>query len=124
LDALPIGQPWLTVLDDSRQVQGIIAVSDVVRGYRTAVRADARRLSAISANSTISELRVSAQSPLVGRTIAAAGLPEGTVVISILRADGVLFGTGSLQLQADDVLTVLARPDRAEQLRMMLEPIN
>ena len=72
IDALPEGRPWLTVLDDQRRVRGILAISDVVRAYHSALQADARRMSHVSANASIADLRIGEGSPLAGRTIGEA----------------------------------------------------
>lgn len=120
VDALPQGQPWLPVLDDERRVHGIIAFSDVVRGYRRAVRADASRLARVASNASIYEHRIAPDAPAVGATIADAGLPDGTIVVSVLRGDTVHYDVGHLVLQPEDVLTVLARPQTDDAITELL----
>ncbi len=120
IDALPEGRQWLTVLDDRRDVCGILAISDVVRAYHTALQADARRMSHVSANAGIADVRLSAESPLAGRSIADAVLPDGAIVVSIRRGDSVLRGVGTAVLQAGDQLTVLARPERLAAVRSLV----
>jgi H+/Cl- antiporter ClcA len=120
IEALPEGHGWLTVLDDGRQVRGILAITDVVRAYHAALRADSRRLSHVSANAGIAEIAVGDDSPLVGHTLGERTLPEGTIVVSVRRADSVLIGLGTVALRAGDLVTVLARPDRMAGVRALL----
>jgi H+/Cl- antiporter ClcA len=122
VDALPQGQPWLTVLDDERRVRGIVAFSDVVRGYRRAARADASRLARVASNASIYEHRITPDAPAVGRSIADAGLPDGTIVVSVLRDDTVHYDVGHLTVQPNDVLTVLARPQTNQAITELLGP--
>jgi H+/Cl- antiporter ClcA len=122
VDALPQGQPWLTVLDEQRRVRGIVALSDVVRGYRRAARADASRLAHVASNSSIYEHKISADAPAVGRSVVTAGLPDGTIVVSVLRGDTVHYDIRDLALQAGDVLTVLARPQTQHAITALLAP--
>jgi H+/Cl- antiporter ClcA len=122
IDALPDGHRWLTVLDDDRAVCGILAISDVVRAYHAALQEDARRLSHVSANAGLADVRVTADSPLTGRAIGDAVLPDGAIVVSIRRGDAVLLGRGSVRLQEGDHVTVLARPERITVVRGLLSP--
>ncbi|HET6877674.1 MAG TPA: chloride channel protein [Jatrophihabitans sp.] len=116
VDALPAGQPWLTVVNDQRRVEGVVALSDIVRGYRRAVRADANRLARIASNASIFEYRIGPDAPAVGNTIVTAGLPEGTILISLLRGDTVHYAAARLELRPGDVVTVLARADSQERV--------
>ena len=122
IDALPEGRAWLTVLDDNRQIRGIVAISDVVRAYDVALRTDTSRLSNVSANAGIAELRVGDGSPLIGQALGESALPEGTIVVSVRRADSVLLGLSAVQLRAGDVITVLARAPRMQSIRDLLAP--
>ncbi len=123
IDALPEGHPWLTVLDSRRQVRGILAISDVVRAYHAAVRAEARGMSHVSASAGIAEITITERSPLVGRTLGDAALPDGTIVVSIRRGDSVLLGVGGVRMQSGDLVTVLARPQRMPAVRALLAPV-
>jgi len=122
IDALPEGRAWLTVLDEQRRVRGIIAITDVVRAYHAALRRDRDRLSRVSANAGVAEIRVGDGSALIGHPLAESALPDGTIVISVRRDDSVLLGLGSVQLRAGDLVTVLARPSRLGAVRELLEP--
>jgi len=121
VQALSLGRPWVTVLDDDRQVSGIIAVPDVVRGYRAALRSEARKLSRVSATADIVELRVGALSMLVGEALRDAQLPGGAIVVSIQRADALLSATAATTLRSGDLLTVLAPRDTADDLAALFD---
>jgi H+/Cl- antiporter ClcA len=121
LDAIPAGGRWITVLDDQRHVLGTIAYSDIVRGYRRAIRSDARRMSHVSAHSGVVELRVGPGSPLAGRPLRESSLPHGAVVVSVQHGDSLHFGIGTQRLHPGDVVTVLSRPGVEDRLRRLLD---
>lgn len=124
VDALPEGHPWLTVLNDQRQVRGILAISDVVHAYHVALRAETQHLTGTSDNAGTAEISISEHSNLVGRSLAEAVLPDGVIVVSIRRGDSVLLGAGTVRIQAGDVITVIARPERLATVRRQLSPIK
>jgi Trk K+ transport system NAD-binding subunit len=108
------------VLDEQRQVRGILALSDVVRAYRAALRADARRISRASANAVLIEEPVADGSALAGHPLREAALPEATIVLSVQRGDAVYLGLGTAPVAAGDVITMLARPDQVGAVRGLL----
>lgn len=120
LQALPPGHPWLAVLGPQRHVRGILAISDLVRAYRKEMRADAHRISRASANAVLVEESVGEHSPLIGRPLNQAALPEATVVLSVQRGDTVSLGLAASPVAAGDIVTALARPDHVGTLRMLL----
>ena len=113
---------WVRDHHQGRAVRGILAISDVVRAYHSALQEDARRMSHVSANAGIADVRVAADSQLAGRRIGDAVLPDGAIVVSIRRGDSVLLGRGSVRLREDDRVTVLARPERMDAVRRLLCP--
>ncbi len=121
VDAFPLDQLWLTVVDEQRRVVGVLAVSDVVRAYHRALRADVRRTASESSDTGPLEVEVSAGSTVDGSRIGSAELPSGTIVISVRRGDSVLAGTAGLRLRAGDVLVMLVRPEYREQARSAVE---
>ncbi|MEO7123044.1 MAG: chloride channel protein [Lacisediminihabitans sp.] len=123
IDALPEGYGWLTVLDDDRRVGGILAIGDIVRAYHAALRSNDRRMAQVSADSGITYIRMTAASPLAGHTLAEHGLPNGVIVLSVRRADEVLLAAGSVQLEAGDLVSVLAPPDLLVAVRTLLAPV-
>ena len=54
------------------------------------------------------EYRVPEDSPVVGRQIAQAGLPDGADVVLLRRYDTYVVVRGSTRLRRDDVLLLLA----------------
>ncbi len=122
IDALPEGRGWLTVLDDERRVQGILAIGDVVRAYHATLRSDERLVAQVSADSGITYIRMSESSPLAGHTLAERGLPDGVIVLSVRRADEVLLAAGSVQLHAGDLVAVLAPSGLLSAVRALLAP--
>ncbi len=117
IEAMPVGTHWLTVLDEERRVHGILAFSDIVRAYHRVTRAEARQVSRVSGNAVVSDLRVAKGSPVVGHALREDLLPDGVIVVAVRRADGMVLGLGSVRLRAGDEVTVLARPDTAQQVR-------
>jgi trk system potassium uptake protein TrkA len=59
-------------------------------------------------------------SPVVGETIAAIRLPPETVIGAILRNGKVVVPSGSIALQADDEVVILARREHEPALRRLL----
>lgn len=122
VDALPEGHGWLTVVDDERRVRGIVAIPDIVRAYHARLRAEVRRAIGGPPGSGLAEVPVGAGSPLIGHPIEERAFPSGVIVLSVRRGDAVLLGQSSIALQAGDVVTILARPERLSQVRALLDP--
>ncbi|WP_446666343.1 TrkA C-terminal domain-containing protein [Flexivirga sp. B27] len=121
MDALPATVHWLTVLDDERRVQGILAFSDIVRAYHRALRADARRMSRVASSAGIQDVVVGPGSPLIGRRLDEQVLPDGVIVVAVRRGDAMLLGLGAVQLAAGDQVTVLVRPDRLDGIHTLFD---
>jgi len=120
LQALPPGHRWLTVLGPQREVRGILAVSDLVRAYRKAMRADAHRMSRASSSAVLIEEQVTERSPLIGSPLDHAPLPEATIVLSVQHGDTVSLGLAGSPVAAGDIVTALARPDQVNDIRTLL----
>lgn len=58
--------------------------------------------------------------PCGRRTISEAAWPAGSVVVSIQRGASLLFPHGDTIVEPGDVVSVLTRPEHAEQLRTWL----
>jgi len=99
---------------------GILSISDLVGGYQRALAASAGQFAAISPTVMTIEERVGADSPIVDVPLATAGLPPGSIVVSVQRGEQMLFPTGSTALQKGDLVSVLARPTTAEAMRRMI----
>ena len=110
LDALATNETtWVAVIDWEGQVVGIVAVSDLIRGYRMALSAGLRRLPAVTRDTELIEEPVGARSALAGRRLAEAAWPPGTVVLAAQRGSQLLFPTGETVVEPGDVLTLLTR---------------
>jgi H+/Cl- antiporter ClcA len=120
VDALPAGLGWLSVLDEGREVRGVLAISDVVRAYHRLLRADARRFAPVSAHATITDIRVEPGSALVEADLNQVQLPDGAIVLSVRRAETVLLDFTHVRLRPADLVTVLARPERMDAIRSLL----
>ncbi|MBJ8342660.1 chloride channel protein [Antrihabitans sp. YC3-6] len=120
VDALPDGHRWLTVVDDQRLVRGIVGVREIVHGYRTAVQVDVERFGKVSANADLIDVRVGETSTAVGRELGDNAVPDGVIVVSILRGDSVLPGAAAVALHAGDIVTLLGHRTDLEQVRAML----
>ena len=119
LEAMTTAGGWVTVVDGKRHVRGVVATTDLVRGYRRALGADADRLSQVSTNAVAIEERITEQSFLAGHFLHDSVLPEGALVISVQRGPQMLLGVGNTRLQPGDWVTVLARQDRAVEVRRL-----
>lgn len=114
LDAMHEGHGWLTVLDADRKVRGVLAMRDIVNGYRSAVVHDVERFESIGTNVGVRDVTVAAKSELVGLSLGPDSLPEGLIVLTVLRANEVLQGSSALQFEEGDVVTLLGQPDDLE----------
>lgn len=98
---------WVPVLDAARQVVGIITTSAVVRGYRAGLRGNLRQISKVSSDVAVIDETLADGAPLAGRSLRDAGLPIGTIVMTIQRGADQLLPRGDTVLEAGDRLGVL-----------------
>jgi H+/Cl- antiporter ClcA len=112
---------WVPVLDADMHVAGIVGTTDMVRGYRLALRATMRRLSRAAAGSVLLEVEVGEAAPAAGRRLADAGLPAHTVVVAVLRRGDLYFADSETVLHGGDTVTVLTRARMEDTTRGLLE---
>lgn len=93
----------------------------IVNGYRRALEEDTRRLSLASSHAVALDVQVGRRSRLAGRPLAEAGLPRGCLVVTVRNDDGLQFADGATVLREGDTLSVLGRPDSAEEVRRLIE---
>jgi H+/Cl- antiporter ClcA/predicted transcriptional regulator len=105
---------WVPVLDDDRRVAGIITVSAVVRGYRTALRGHLRRVSEIAPNTVVVDREVAPGAEVDGIALRDAALPPGTIVMTLQRGDELVPCRGDTLIRAGDQLGILAHAEDAE----------
>lgn len=101
---------WVPVMAPGG-LAGILSTSDVMTAYRAALAANVRRVRAVAASGALVEADVAAGSPLDGVTVAAAGWPRDTVLVSISREGRVIVPRGDAVIRAGDRLTVFSTKD-------------
>ncbi len=111
---------WAPVLDSGQRVVGIVTVGDVVRGYRQVLASNLELMSKVAEGTTVVEATVSQGAPAAGRSIRDAGLPAGTIVVTVERGGALLLPEGATILEPGDVVSALARTSRASELRCLL----
>ncbi|MHB1518831.1 MAG: TrkA C-terminal domain-containing protein [Acidimicrobiales bacterium] len=114
------GGHWVTVTSKSRHVVGILAIGDLVRGYRQALDTNVGKISHVATHAVAVEERVGPHSKLIGHPIRTAGLPAGCVVVTVQHGNGLLFATGTTTLAEGDVVSVLTSPQSVDTLRHIL----
>ena len=114
------GGRWVTVTDKRRHVVGILAIGDLVRGYRQSLDANIGKIDQVTTQASAIEERVGRHSKLIGHPIRSAGLPAGCVVITVQRGSELLSVTGATILAEGDVVSTLASPQNVAALRQLL----
>jgi CBS domain-containing protein len=114
------GGRWVTVTSRNRRVVGILAVGDLVRGYRRSLDVNVSRISQVTAHAVAVEERVGPHSKLIGHPIRSAGLPAGCVVITVQHDNELLFAEGTTTIAEGDVVSALTSPQSVDTLRQLL----
>jgi CIC family chloride channel protein len=114
------GMSWLPVVDGGRLV-GRVTVRDILQTYKATLRRSVRRASTLPRDTSLFEAQLVASSPLVGRTLADAGLPRDALVVSITRDGETLFPRGSTRIEAGDVLMITTHRTNEAAVRVFLE---
>ena len=108
LDAMvSAGVNWIPVLERDR-VAGVIAMTEVIGGYQTALRRALRLLTGVTGTAVLMEATVGAGSPFAGVRVASAPWPAGCVAVSIDRHSQLVAATSDTELQVGDVVVVVA----------------
>lgn len=117
MDALatsPAG--WVTVLAPDLSVVGVLAVPDLVRGYRSGLLHATRRLGRLRPGTALMETEVRTGSPADGGMVRDLGLPPSTIVLTVLRDGALLFSDGSTRLRHGDAVSLLTTPGAGHAL--------
>jgi H+/Cl- antiporter ClcA/CBS domain-containing protein len=111
---------WVPVLDGDMTPLGVVAVSDLVRGYQLGLRDATRRLARTSGGTAFEERTVQRGAPADGVPIRSLGLPQHVIILSVLRGEELIFGEADTVLRAGDRLAILAGPDADDALRRIV----
>jgi CIC family chloride channel protein len=114
------GMSWAAVAEGGRLV-GQLHVRDVMETYKANLERSVRRAKALTAGSTLFEVRLDASSPLTGRVLRDAGFPRDTLVVSITRDGETIFPRATTRLEPGDVALIMADPRGEPALRAFLE---
>jgi trk system potassium uptake protein TrkA len=68
----------------------------------------------------IVEIKIGEFSKVAGKQIKGLNIPEGALIISILRNKDVIIPSGNEKLEKDDLIVVLVRPEEEESLKKVL----
>jgi CIC family chloride channel protein len=111
---------WVPVLDAGRRIVGIVGTADLIGAYRHSLAGSLRSLRSIFSGSILAEEEVRSGSAVVGRAIADAGWPNGTVVVAIQRGEQLIFPEPSTQIRQEDVLSALVPRALEKRFREVL----
>ena len=118
LDALATSADrWVTILDGDRKVLGTVAISDVVRGYRSGLLASLQKVNASEESGGTDRVRIDSDSPLVGRTLRRSDLPISVIVTTIQRRQDLIVPDGSTVLEAEDELVLIGQSSDVDVIR-------
>jgi CIC family chloride channel protein len=106
---------------DGRRVVGQLQARDVMSVYKAHLQRGVRRAQALSAESTLFEVRLDTSSPLAGHTLQERALPRDTLVLSVTRSGETLFPRATTRLEAGDVVLIMADRRTEPALREFLE---
>jgi CIC family chloride channel protein len=115
--------PWLPVVDGGRIIGGLGA-REALRTYKSSLQRSARRTQALPDDTSVFEVVLQPDSPIVGKELASAGFPTKTLVVAIQREGETIFPTARSCLEAGDVLTVLADHGTETMLKQFVDPGN
>jgi CIC family chloride channel protein len=113
--------PWLPVVVGEHIVGGV-GVRDAVGTYKNTLPRSARRTRALPAETSLFDVQLRADSPVIGRTLRDAGLPGSLLVVAIRREGQTVFPGPDTRLESGDVLTVVAEPAREAALKAFFDP--
>ena len=116
------GMSWAPVVEDG-QVIGKLTVKDSIATYRNTLERSVRRTNSLPGNTALLEARLSDTSPLVGKTLRDAKFPADTLLVSIARQGETIFPSASTQLEAGDLVVIMADPASEDILREFLGDI-
>jgi CBS-domain-containing membrane protein len=111
---------WVPVLDSEMRVVGTVAGSDLVTGWRMAMRHAVHRLGRAARDAVVVEATVEPGAPADGRQVAELALPRGAVVVAVHRGNGLLFPDAGTVLRPGDLVSAFTSSASEEHLRRLL----
>lgn len=111
---------WVPVVTIEGRLAGIISTSDLLRAYQGALGDSQRKLAAALVDSKLFEGEIGEGSAAVGPPLRLLGLPAGTVILTVWRADELLFPSGDTRLQAGDRLRFIGHAQAEQEMRRVL----
>ncbi len=114
------GGHWVTVTDGARHVLGVLTFGDVIAGYQQALSSNLGIMTQVSSHTMSLEERIGEGSPLAGRPLRSVTLPEGSIIVTVLRGPELTFASGSTVLEPGDVVSALAAPSHGDELRQLM----
>jgi chloride channel protein, CIC family len=109
--------PWMPVVDAERHVLGVVTAANITAAYRAALTSGVRRLDALAAGTALLEMTVAPGARVAGKTLAAAHLPRGVLVVSLRRDEATVIPRGDSELRPGDVATVIVDPRQEAEVR-------
>jgi H+/Cl- antiporter ClcA len=110
---------WVPVLDVDMHVTGIVSTTDLVRGWRLAMRGAMRQLNRASQATTLVEETVQVRSPADGQRIDALDWPPRAVLVAVHRRQGLAWPHPDTRLDHGDLVSVVCRKDEEAAVRLL-----
>jgi CIC family chloride channel protein len=111
---------WVPVLDTDMRVVGIVAGSDLVAGWRMAMRHAIHRLGRAARDAVVVEATVQPGAAADGRRVSELALPRGAVVVAVHRGNGMLFADAGTRLCPGDLVSAFTHPGHEGRLQQLL----
>jgi len=111
--------PWAPVVEGGI-LCGLLSARDIVVAYKGALQRGVQRGQDLPEGTVLLDAQVAANSRLAGASLRDAGLPSGTLVLSVEREGEALFPNGATQLAPGDTLLILADRRRVDDLHRFL----
>jgi chloride channel protein, CIC family len=105
---------------ESGRLAGELTVRGIIEAYKRALERSVRRASALPQDARPVEVRVSASSPIAGRTLLEAHLPKDTLLVSVMRDGEMIFPRASTRIETGDLVVIMADPSSERSLRTYL----
>ncbi|MGH9097095.1 MAG: TrkA C-terminal domain-containing protein [Acidimicrobiales bacterium] len=88
----------------------------MVRGYRVGLLASLRQADGIEGDAGTHDIEIGVGSPLVGRQLRNAQLPDGVIVTAIQRNRDLIVPAGDTVLRTRDRLVMIGRSDDIDSI--------